>query len=145
MSNTSFTWSSKEIEKLLRRSGFQILGKNQKESIIIQIDGKDHLGTLEADYTVKKGKKNFVVVVRKGEGVFDPTEPVFRRKLMEYNRVFNLHSILLVDPESEEIQQVSFKFPKERGIDFYIQFVVALFIVSLVIAIIWLMVQVRLF
>ncbi|MGB9613537.1 MAG: hypothetical protein ACPL4K_05130, partial [Candidatus Margulisiibacteriota bacterium] len=61
MSNTSFTWSSKEIEKLLRRSGFQILGKNQKESIIIQIDGKDHLGTLEADYTVKKGKKNFVV------------------------------------------------------------------------------------
>ena len=134
-----------EAGKLLKKHGFQILGKNQKESILVNLDGKDHLGSLEAEYTAEKKGKKFVVVVKRGEGSFDPTDPVFRRKLIEYDRAFGLKGILLVDPEAGEIHSVSFKFPRERGLDFYFQFLIALFIIFGVIGIIWLMIAVRLF
>lgn len=139
------TCSEKKAEKLLMKSGFQILGKNQKESIIIQVDGKDHLGVLEADYIVTRENKKYVAIVKSGEGVFDPTEPTLRRKLIEYYRVFSPSGILLVDINSDEIQMIKFRFPRERGVDFYFQFVTALFIVFLVIGIIWLMIQIKLF
>ncbi|OGB89849.1 hypothetical protein A2625_05305 [candidate division WOR-1 bacterium RIFCSPHIGHO2_01_FULL_53_15] len=134
-----------EVENLLRRRGYQILGKNQKESILVNVDGQDHLSSLEAEYTVERSGKKFVVVVKRGEGSFDPTEPGFRRKLIEYARAFGLNGILLVDPEAEEIHTVSFKFPRERGLDFYFQFFSALFIIAIVVGIIYLMVQVKLF
>lgn len=145
MSNILSTSPKDNSENLLRKAGYQILGKNQKESVLVRVDGKDHLGSLEAEYTVRKGGKSYVVVVKRGEGVFDPTEPIFRRKLIEYDRAFGLKGILLVDPEEGEIHEVSFKFPRERGIDFYFQFFIALFIIFVLIGIIWLMVQARLF
>lgn len=134
-----------EIEKLLKKSGFQILGKNQKETVIVRVDGKDHLGSLEAEYTVRKDGKSYVVVAKRGEGNFDPTEPALRRALIEYDRVFGLNGVLLVDPEEGKIHKVSFKFPRERGIDFYFQFFIALFIIAAVIGIIWLMATIKLF
>lgn len=134
-----------DAEHLLKKSGFQILGKNQKEAVIVRVDDKDHLGSLEAEFTVAKEGKKYVVVVKSGEGSFDSTEPVLRRKLIEYDRIFGLHGILLIDPESGEIHRVSFKFPRERGLDFYFQFIIALFLILLVIGIIWLLVRIRLF
>ena len=78
-------------------------------------------------------------------GSGDPTEPELRRKLIEYDRVFGLSGVLLIDPEKNEIQEVVFKIPRERGLDFYFQFLGAVFLILLVIGIIWLMVQMRLF
>lgn len=134
-----------EVEKTLKKAGYQILGKNQREIVITRIDGKDHLGNLAAEYTVRKDNKNYVVVAKRGEGSFEPTEPALRRSLIEYDRVFGLNGILLVDPEKKEIREVSFKFPRERGIDFYFQLFIALFIIAIVIGIIWLMVTIKLF
>jgi len=134
-----------EVDRLLKKNGFQIIGKKQKESILVNVDGRDHLGGLEVEYTVEKKGKKFVVVEKMGEGGFDPTDPVFRRKLIEYDRVFGLNGILLVDPQENEIHRVSFKFPREKGIDFYFQFIIAMFIVFGVIGILWLMTYIKLF
>jgi len=145
MLNILSTSSKDEAEKLLKRRGFQILGKNQKGSVLISIDGKEHLGSLEAEYTARRNGKEYAVVVKRGEGEWDPTEPSLRRKLLEYERFFGGHGILLVDPQEAIISEICFKFPRERGIDFYFHFLIALFILSIVIGIIWLMVAVKLF
>ncbi len=141
MSNTSSGLSRAE---LLRQRGYQILGINQRESIIVRIDGKDHLGELVADFTVSKNGKRYVVWGMGGDGISDPTDPRLRRQLIEYDRAFGLDGVLLVDPAEGTINQVNFKYPRERGFDFYFQFLTALFIIAFVIAIIWLMVAVRL-
>lgn len=129
-----------KLEQLLKKRGFQILGKNQKGTVLINVDGKEHLGSLEAEYTVRKDGKDYVVITEKA----DPTDPVLRRKLIEYHQIFGLSGLLLVDPEEETMREIRLRFPRERGIDFYFQFIIALFIIAGVIGIIWLMIYLRL-
>ncbi len=144
MLNTSSGLSRDEIEKFLRKRGCQLLGKNQKEAVIVRIDGREHLGELEAEFTVAKNGKRYVVWgTGSGQGN-DPTEPALRRRLVELDRVFGLDGVLIADPAEGSLAEVHFKFPRERGLDFYFQFLGALFIIALVIGIIWLMVSVRL-
>lgn len=143
MSSTSSGLSRDEIESFLRKRGCQILGRDQKEPVIVRIDGKEHLGELAADYTVAINRKRYVVRGTRGEGD-DPTEPALRRRLMELDRVFGLDGVLIADPAAGTLTEVHFKFPRERGLDFYLQFLSALFIIAIVIGIIWLMVAVRL-
>ncbi len=144
MSNTSSGLSRAELENFLRKRGCQILGRDQKEAVIVKVDGREHLGELVADYTVQHGKRKFVVMVKRELGDPDPTEPALRRRLIELDRVFGLDGVLIADPAEGSLADVHFKFPRERGFDFYFQFLTALFIIAFVIAIIWLMVSVRL-
>jgi hypothetical protein len=143
MSNILSGSSRTESAALLRKRGFQILGKDQREVVVVRVDGKDHLGDLVAEYTVSKNGKKYVVWEMR-EGANDPTEPALRRRLIELDRVFGLDGALLVDPAEGTISEVRFRYPRERGLDFYFQFLGALFIIGLVIGIIWLMVAVRL-
>ena len=138
-------FSEKEAEEILQRAGYQMLAKRQKETVITKVDGKDHLGYLEADYTVRKNKRKYVVVVHSGEGDPDPNEPNYRRRLLEYDRVFRPYALLVLDLSRGEIHEVNFHFPHERNIDFFFRFLIALFIIAVVIGIIWLLVTLRLF
>lgn len=138
-------FSEKNAEGILRKAGFTILGKRLKETIITNVDGKDHLGYLEADYTVSKNKRKYVVVVHTGEGSPDANEPNFRRTLLEYTRVFSSHDLLVLDLNRGEIHSINFRFPHERNLDFFFRFLIGLFIILLVIGIIWLLVTVKLF
>jgi hypothetical protein len=132
-----------ETMKFLKEAGYQILGKERKESIMVQVGEKEHLGSLTAEYLVSKNKKKYVVVGKK-EGRDDPTDPVLRRKLVELNIVFGVDGVLLVDPEEKEIQLVRFKFPRRRDFTIFFQFLLALFLILGIIAIISLLVQVKL-
>ena len=129
---------------LLKNRGYQILGQDQREVVIVRADGQDHLGELVAEYTVSRNGKKYAVWGAGGEGREDPTEPALRRRLIELDRVFGLDGILIVDPAEGTISEVSFKYPRERGLDFYFQFLGALFVIAVVIGIISLMVEVRL-
>ena len=144
MSNTSSGLSRDEIEGFLRRRGCQILGRDQKEAVIVRVDGREHLGELAAEYTVRHGRKKYAVMVKRELGDLDPSEPALRRRLSELDRVFGLDGVLIADPAEGSLTEVHFKFPRERGLDFYFQFLAALFIIAIVIGIIWLMVAVRL-
>ncbi|OGC23143.1 hypothetical protein A2291_00480 [candidate division WOR-1 bacterium RIFOXYB2_FULL_42_35] len=138
-------FSEQEIEELLVKSGFQIISKRVKESIIININGKDHYSYLEADYLVSKGKEKYVVVVKTGEGTTDANEPNLRRRLLEYYRVFSTRGILLVDQHKGEIHLVKFRFPHERNLDFFFHFFMGLLVILFVIGIIWLLAHLRFF
>jgi len=143
--SAAFKFSEKDVESLLRKSGFRILGRHLRETVITNIDGKDHFGFVEADYTVSKGRKKYVVLVKTGEGLSDPNDPVVRRKLLELNRVFFLDGVLLVDPGQGEVHTVNFRFPHERNIDFFFRFLIGVFIILVVVGIIWMMVTLKLF
>jgi len=109
------SFSEKEVEEFLKRSGFEILGR-----------------------------KKYVVVVQSGLEASDPNEPMLRRKLLEFDHVFHPHALLVVDLSRGEIHEVNFRFPYERNIDFFFRFLIALFIIAMVIGIIWMLVQLRL-
>ena len=130
---------------ILRRAGFQILDKRKKEAIITVVNGKDHYGNLEADYIVKRQGSRFVVLVHAGEGEPDANEPNFRRRLLEYDRVFSPRGILVLDLNKGQLQRVNFRFPHEKNIDFFFRLLIALFIIFGVIGIIWMMVELKLF
>lgn len=129
-------------ERTLKKAGYRILARNQKGSIIINFRGKTHLSTIEAEMLVRKNKKEYVVITQAGA---DPTDPALLRRMVEYEKVFGACGILLVDPNAKEVEEVYLKYPRESGLDFYLQFFGALFIIGLVLAIIWLMVSVKLF
>ncbi len=138
-------FSERDAESILRKAGYRILGKSLKETIVTNIDGKDHLGYLEADYTVGKARKTYVVIVRIGEEISDANEPSLRQKLLEYKRVFSPDGILVLNLNAGELHEVNFRFPHERSIDFFFRFLIGMFIVLMVIGIIWMMVTLKLF
>jgi hypothetical protein len=138
-------FSEREAESLLHQSGYQILDKQPKGSVVTNVDSKSHFGYLESDYLVRKNKKDFVATVHVTEGDPDPNEPTLRRKLLAYDRVFSPDALLVLDLNQGRIYEVSFNFPRERNIDFFFRFLIGLFIILAVIGIIWLLAQMQLF
>ncbi|OGC34379.1 hypothetical protein A2311_06350 [candidate division WOR-1 bacterium RIFOXYB2_FULL_48_7] len=134
-----------ELAGLLRAGGYQILGVKPKEQVLISLAGQNHVGLLEATFTVRKADKKYVVVAHDSIDPLDPTEPALRRALLEYDRFFGLQGVLLVNLQRKELAEVTFKFPRERGLDFFFQFFAAMFFVGLVIGIIALLVYLKLF
>ena len=128
----------------MQKAGYKILAKNYQAAVIVNIDGKDHYGNLEADFLVQKEKEKYVVMICNGEGSFEANDPSFRRRLLEYDRVFAKDAILLLDLNREELQKITFRFPKERGLEAFFQFLTALFIIFTVIGIIWVLSMLKL-
>ncbi|MFC1568148.1 hypothetical protein ACFL37_00435 [Candidatus Margulisiibacteriota bacterium] len=137
-------FSEKDAEALLKNAGYQIQGKRQRETVMTRINGQERFGYLEADYTVRCDKKNYAVLVYAGEGSPDPNEPNLRRRLLECDRVFHPHALLVLDLGKGEIHEVSFHFPHERNIDFFFRFLIGMFIVMMVIGIIWVLASLKL-
>lgn len=145
-SNELPQFSAKEAEALIRKSGYQIISKGQKEAVITIINGKDHYGNLEADYVVQKNRRQYVVVVHTEAGDADPNEPVLRRRLLEYDRVFSPSGgVLVLDLVKGRVHHVGFRFPHEWNIDLFFRFLIALFIIAMVIGIIWMLTTLKLF
>ncbi|MFA6431605.1 MAG: hypothetical protein WCV91_04425 [Candidatus Margulisiibacteriota bacterium] len=143
--NILFGSPKDELAGFLRNAGYNILGKKLKEPVVSGIDGKEYHNFIAAPYTVQKGKKKFVVVEMEIGVELDLQEEGLRNKLICLDRVFGLDGVLLADPKNRITREITFKFPKERGLDFYFQFLMALFFILGVIGIIWLLVSIKLF
>jgi hypothetical protein len=99
---------------------------------------------LEADYEVAREKQKYIVVVKTSTGTAEASDPLWRRRLLEAAQVFGRRWVLFVDPEQAEIQAVTFRFPKEKGLEVIFRWLIGLFIILLVFAIIWLLVNAHL-
>jgi len=137
-------FSEREVEGILDRAGFEILGKQIRKTVITKINGKDHFGFVEADYIVGKGRSKYVVVVKTGEGIADPNEPVMRRRLVEVDGIFSPDGLLLVDADRGEVHRVSFHFPQETNLDKFFRFLIAALVVGLIIGIVWVLTVLKL-
>ena len=137
------SYSEAEAEKIIHNNGYKILKKHKKFPIMTCVDGKSHLAFIEADFIVEKDKQIYVVEVKTGEEL-DPTEPRFRRKLLEYIYACRPDGILLLDIASSEIQKISFKLPMVEREHFF-RFFIVFFIICIIIGIIGLLILLKLF
>ena len=137
-------YSEKEAENILIKAGFEVLEKQQKKTVMTIVDGKDHFGFVEADYMVKKGKSQYVVLVKTGEGSADPNEPIVRRRLIELDHVFSPDGILLLDFNQGELHRIEFDFPTERGMEKFFKYFILLCFVILLLGIVWMLVTLKL-
>lgn len=139
------TLPKSDAENILKRAGYRLVAKNRKGVVIVSVDNQEHLGELKADYVVSREGKRYVVVVKGSEEAFDPTEPTLRCRLIELDSVFALDGLLVVNLPKRQIHRLGFRFPKERPLDGFFQFLLGGFILGGVVGIIWLLVYLKLF
>jgi hypothetical protein len=138
-------FSTKDAETLLKRSGYRILNKRPKETIMTVINGKEHFGYVEADYLVDKERRKYAAIVHAAGEDADPNEPTLRRRILECDRAFSPNGgVLVVDLVKGRALKIRFRFPREWNIDMFFRFLIALFIISLIIGIIWVMAALKL-
>lgn len=101
----------KEAISFLNKAGYDIIGIQEKQPIVIYIDGKGYSSYVRADYIVKKTGKKYVVEVKTGKKT-RATTALVRRQLLEYYLVFNPHGILLLDMENGTLKKIEFQWNK---------------------------------
>lgn len=136
-------YSEEEAVRLLENNSYKVLEKQKQAPIITRIDGKSHLGHIMADFLVEKDNKKYAVKVRTGEGA-DPHDPVVRRQLIEYDYVYKPIRLLFLDMNAGEIHEISFDLPRPERETFFFIFM-AVFVILIIIGIIWLLIQLKLF
>ncbi|MBI5399494.1 hypothetical protein HZB07_02600 [Candidatus Saganbacteria bacterium] len=134
----------KEAEGLLGRLGFEIIKRRPKGTIVTKINGQDHMGKVEANYLVTRGKETFVIFIPGSGSSADPTEPALRRRLLELTQAFTVSGALLLDAAQGECHEINFRFPRELTLAGFFRLVIAVFIVAAVVGIIWLLVTLKL-
>jgi hypothetical protein len=115
----------------------EILERRPKAVVITKIDGKDHMGEVEANYLVARGKEKLIVFVPGVGSSADATEPALRRRLLELTQAFSVSGALLLDMSQGEGHQITFHFPRETGLAGFFRFMIVLFIIAAIIGIIW--------
>jgi hypothetical protein len=137
-------FSEEEAEKILESRGFKIIDKQRRQEIITYVDGKPHVGFVQADFIVSKHGKTYVAEVRGGSYAPDPTDSAVRRQLLEYDFVYNPDGILLVDMVDRRIHMIEFGLPEQRTERFALV-VVGLIIISVLTGLLFLYIQLKLF
>jgi len=141
----SIGYAERDAENMLARAGYQIVEKRPRGTVIAKIDGQERFGYLEADYLAAKNKRNFAVLVKTGEGEVDLNEENLRQKLLAHDYVFAPDAMLVADLNRGELHTVYFRFPREGDMDKFFKFLIALFIIALVIGIIWVLSVLKVF
>ncbi len=94
---------------LLTARGFEVLGRQVRQSWALSVDGQELPFTLVADYLVERAGQRWVAEVKTGERSLDLRHGPTRRQLLEYREAFDAHGVLLVDAEGQTLQSVSFR------------------------------------
>lgn len=136
-------YNEADAEGLLKRNGYKIIKKQKTAPLVLFVDGKSHLITVAADYIVEKSGKKFVVKVL-AETDVDFTDPMVLRKLLELKIIFKSYQLLFLDLHAGIIRDIKFEFPKEETEILFTVFI-AMLIILVIVGIIALMVQVKLF
>jgi hypothetical protein len=136
--------AEEEAGRLLESKGFKIIAKQKRQEIITYVDGKPHIGYVQADFIATKRGRTYVVEVKTGSYAPDPGDPATRRQLFEYDFVYQPDGILLVDMVERRIHLIEFGLP-ERTTERFALVVVGLIIISVLAGLIWLYIQMKLF
>lgn len=96
---------------LLEARGFQVLGRQVRQSWSLQADAEEVQFTLVADYLVQRGGRRWVAEVKTGERALDLRHGPTRRQLLEYRQAFAVDGVLLVDTEGQSLRSVHFREP----------------------------------
>lgn len=93
---------------LLEDAGFTIVERQAVVAWAPLVDGKPVDTPLRADYLVERGGRLLVAEVKTGAEAPSITTAATRRQLLEYSIAFAADGVLLVSPESGQIQEITF-------------------------------------
>ncbi len=95
-------------EALLRRRGFDVVGRQVGARYHLGVDGDPLAVDLRADYVVAAGGRRYVAEVKTGTLAPRLSTATTRRQLLEYRVAFDVDGVLLVDAEEDRVQLVEF-------------------------------------
>lgn len=95
-------------EKLLRRRGYAIAGRQVEARMTFLVDGSRCAADLRADLLVRRKGRRYVAEVKTGREAPHLRNHATRRQLLEYFVAFDVDGILLVDAEQDVIHEVVF-------------------------------------
>ncbi|MFT7520741.1 MAG: Holliday junction resolvase-like predicted endonuclease [Kiritimatiellia bacterium] len=98
----------RSAERLLRKAGYRLVERQVTRRWTLWVDGKPVQVSCRADLIVRRRSKRYIAEVKTGERAVDPALPATRRQLMEYQHVFDVDGIILVDMAHGLIRTVSF-------------------------------------
>jgi len=99
---------------LLQASGYRILQSQPSKTARILVDRRAFDRVVRADFLVKKGFKRYIVEVKGGDVVRDPTSGATRRQLFEYYSCFKTPNMLFVDAVKGKIHKIGFPHKRDR-------------------------------
>jgi hypothetical protein len=98
-------------EGLLRRLGYDVLGRQAAGSWVVEVDGRELVVGVRADYLVERGGRRLVAEVKTGRAAPHVESSATRRQLLEYRFAFDVDGVLLVDAEADVVREVVFPLP----------------------------------
>ncbi|KAF0134824.1 MAG: hypothetical protein FD145_392 [Candidatus Saganbacteria bacterium] len=130
-----------EIIKLLNDNGYKITGRRKQLPIITMVGDKSHFGNVIVDFEAEKNNKKYLVKVLENP---EPTDLLTRQQMVELAYISKSHSLLLVNAGKKELLNISFKLPSMEK-DLFLALFLPIFIISVVIGIIAILIQLKLF
>ena len=100
-----------QAERLLQRAGFTIEERQVTRRWQLWVDGEAVEVSSRADLLVRRRGRRYVAEVKTGGRAWNPGLPATRRQLLEYEHVFDVHGLILVDMHHRKVRVVSFKRP----------------------------------
>lgn len=97
-----------QAESLLINAGFSILEKQKCSKLSMWVNGEEYIYDVRPDIFCEKKGAVYLVEVKTGIKATDPTSTATRRQLLEYFHGFAVDGVLLVNPENNEIHEISF-------------------------------------
>ena len=97
-----------DAEALLADAGYEILDRQVRRVWSLEIDGELIDVICRADLLVARAGREFIAEVKTGNFAPDPSRPATRRQLLEYQIVFPVDGVLLVDMVARRIHTVHF-------------------------------------
>ena len=101
-------------ERLLRKAGFRIEGRQVPKTVTIMIDGVPAEYSLRADFVCRKKKLRFVAEAKTGSVAPSVHHRPTRRQLLEYRYAFDVDGVLLVDAETDVVHHIVFPMINSR-------------------------------
>lgn len=100
---------------ILEGAGYAICGSQVAGSWTVYSDGAPLVVPLRVDYLVARDEQLFVAEVKTGKWAPRLDTAATRRQLLEYRCAFAVDGVLLVDPQVETIQKITFDLPVSRA------------------------------
>ena len=106
--------AEKDAVFLLERHGYSVLKGQATSKNVFYVDGEKTSSTVRADYLAEKNGQRFVVEVKSGDAVPNPTHSATRRQLLEYEHVFRPDGLILADMTAGALKRVAFGLNDNR-------------------------------
>lgn len=99
----------RRAERLLERAGYRVVERQVSATFRMWVDGEEVDVGCRLDLLVEDADgARYAAEVKTGALATDPTRPATRRQLLEYERVYDVDGLLLVDMDEERVRTVEF-------------------------------------